>query len=191
MLRPFLIQYHLGVAQSSAPTRPHCGHASQTGEGVCVNTTVSAFCSRFIGTCGTSLGWSSANACVAEVTGYIDGASGSVSGDTLGCRICKVPRQHVARAMCMVYGVEGVPRTEDWLGTNTFALSWVRFRSPGRGGRKCGPWPRSALPARLEERRRRLRFPTVAERVLRRFYSVRASTPCTHCVQKPATYWCS
>ena len=133
VLYPPLTQYHLGVAQSAAPTRAHCGHASQSGEGVCVNNTVSAFCSRFIGTCGTSLGWSTSSACIQEVTGYIDGASGSVTGDTLGCRICKC---HNVLSSVHVYGLrmEEELRMNDMLGTDRLPWSgsvqiiWVRRR---------------------------------------------------------------
>eukprot|EP00040_Diaphanoeca_grandis_P019366 m.102203 g.102203 ORF g.102203 m.102203 type:complete len:2059 (-) comp27392_c1_seq4:256-6432(-) len=78
--------YHLGVAKVTN-TAFHCSHASGTGAGVCVNTSVDTFCDSFIDTCGTGYGdWSDKAECVKQAEAYIAGSKGAVTGNTLACR---------------------------------------------------------------------------------------------------------
>lgn len=83
--------YHLGVAasQSSQSARDlHCGHASSTGRQVCVgHPAVLQFCSSFISTCGTQMGWADESECADTAEQLIRGDLNDASGDTLECRI--------------------------------------------------------------------------------------------------------
>lgn len=67
----------------------HCGHASASGDGVCVgNPTAEEFCRDFMSTCGNEgLGWTDNSSCVLEFQRYIDGTAGATSGNTQSCRI--------------------------------------------------------------------------------------------------------
>jgi hypothetical protein len=84
--------YHLNVARQqvdgSAAETLHCGHASPSGNNVCTGLpTASDFCDDFIGTCGTSAGWSTAGQCELAVPSFIAGSYPTqVSGNTFGCR---------------------------------------------------------------------------------------------------------
>lgn len=78
--------YHLGVARTT-DTKFHCGHASSTGEGVCIPEAITAdnFCSVFDEVCADeSVAYSD---CAADFTTHAVGNAGAVGGDSQECRI--------------------------------------------------------------------------------------------------------
>lgn len=87
--------YHLGVAKAGANVEAHCLHASPNGTDnsggmPCAGIQVSTndFCSDFMSSCGTGLGWSTAAACAAETAGFVYGTVGDTSSyNTRECRI--------------------------------------------------------------------------------------------------------
>jgi hypothetical protein len=87
--------YHVLAAKADAApgTAAHCTHASEFGGGQCIDTTTqspdvaqASFCERFISTCGTGLGWSTASACDAAVSQLPAGISGQTQFNTAACR---------------------------------------------------------------------------------------------------------